>query len=315
MKRSQKNITLRELVPNITDRTCSVILMGGLGNMMFQMAALLSHAKDKGNIDPTIGYWISHQSEFSLTSSVTGNYMKNHHFEPWGGHSLKERGVSLGDVFPNLPWFDARPLAFIWDFNQDLAWKYDTGQKGEYIPIDEIAQAPFLIQGYFFNQKYWHHNREYLLRMFQPNEKINEYLNHNYAKLYSKGTISLHLRMGNDNDFIPPVVPNIEWYHNVLKSQLDDRQILVFTDNKSKSSFLLNKLDIPKSQITFIDEDPHISMIMMSRCDKHILSNSTLSFWGAYLDNKQENSDTFLHESFFQFHPESMIPYESWVIN
>jgi hypothetical protein len=121
--------------------------------------------------------------------------------------------------------------------------------------------------------------------------------------------------MGNDNDFIPPVVPNIEWYHNVLKSQLDDRQILVFTDNKLKSSFLLNKLDIPKSQITFIDEDPHISMIMMSRCDKHILSNSTLSFWGAYLDNKQENSDTFIHESFFQFHPESMIPYDSWVIN
>jgi len=54
---------------------------------------------------------------------------------------------------------------------------------------------------------------------------------------------------------------------------------------------------------------------MMARCDKHILSNSTLSFWGAYLDNKQENNDTYLHESFFEYHPRTMIPYNNWQIN
>lgn len=289
--------------------------MGGLGNMMFQMSALLSFYKDHGTIDPKLGYWITHQSEYSLESVTTRSKMKNHHFEPWGGHQMKERGISLGDIFPNLPWFDGRPLAFIWDYNQSLTWEYDTGSGGEFIPIENVAQPPFLIQGYFFNHLYWHHNREYLLEIFQPNPMINEYLNYHYSRLYTNRTISLHLRMGNSNDFITPVIPPIDWYDYVLSSNLTDEQIVVFTDNQEKSSSLLKKLDIPKSQITFIDEDPHISMLMMAKCDKHILSNSTLSFWGAYLDNKQENDDTFIHESFFQYHPKSMIPYDSWKIN
>jgi hypothetical protein len=289
--------------------------MGGLGNMMFQMSTLLSYAHDNPAVDPKLGYWISHQSEFSLDSKVTKNFMKNPHFEPWGGHKLNEPGVSLGDIFPNLPWFDGRPNAFIWDFNQDLAWKYDTGQGGEYVPIQDVVGVPFLIQGYFFNSQYWHHNRNFLLEVFEPSNVVNEYLNYHYSKLFSKGTVSLHMRMGNSVDFIAPVIPPIEWYDYVLSKQNPEDQLLIFTDNKEKSSFLLNKLDIPKSRCTFIEEDPHLSMIMMSKCDKHILSNSTLSFWGAYLDKKQENTDTYIHESFFDFHPKSMIPYDSWQIN
>jgi hypothetical protein len=65
----------------------------------------------------------------------------------------------------------------------------------------------------------------------------------------------------------------------------------------------------------FIDEDPYISIHMMGMCDKHILSNSTLSFWGAYLDKKQENEHTYIHPSFFDLHPHSMIPYNKWKIN
>jgi hypothetical protein len=151
--------------------------------------------------------------------------------------------------------------------------------------------------------------------MFQPNKDLLDYLQLNYSNLYKDGTISLHLRLGNDNDFIQPVIPPIEWYRRVLNMIRYGHHILVFTDNESRAKDLLNELDIPKSDVTFIDEDPHTSMFMMARCDKHILSNSTLSFWGAYLDNKQENNDTYLHESFFEYHPKTMIPYNNWQIN
>lgn len=289
--------------------------MGGLGNVMFQIAALMSYAKDNPNVDPKLGYWISHQSEYSLKSSITNSPMKNHHFEPWGGHNLKEKGVSLGDIFPKLPWFDGRPLAFHWDFNQRLTWEFDTGSGGQYVPISDITKPPFLIQGYFFNHQYWHHNRDFLLDLFTPNQEIEKYIQFHYSNIFKKPTTSLHLRMGNDNDFISPIVPPIEWYNNILSSESSENQILIFTDNQKMSSNLLKKLDIPKSNFIFIDEDPHISMIMMSKCDKHILSNSTLSFWGAYLDNKKENTDTFIHQTFFEYHPKSMIPYDSWISN
>ena len=78
----------------------------------------------------------------------------------------------------------------------------------------------------------------------------------------------------------------------------------------------LPQLDgFPKEKFVYIDEDPYIAVHMMSMCDKHILSNSTLSFWGAYLDKKQENEYTFIHETFFERHPYSMIPYDKWKIN
>ena len=304
----------KELLPQITNNTGSVVLMGGLGNVMFQMAALLSYARDK-DIDPVLGYWLTHQSEYSLFSKVTQTHTRNHHFDPWGGHQMKDRGVSMGDIFPKLPWFYGRPPAFIWDFNQSLAWGYDTGQGGEYVPIETITETPFLIQGYFFNHQYWHHNREYLLEKFEMNSGIKEYINFNYSHLFQDKTISLHLRMGNDNDFIQPVIPPMEWYLETLNRERWGHKILVFTDNQEKSNTLLNQLDIPKSDIIFVDEDPHISMFMMAKCDKHILSNSTLSFWGAYLDTKQENPYTFIHETFFHYHPKSMIPYDNWKLN
>jgi hypothetical protein len=305
----------KELLPTITDKTGSVVLMGGLGNLMFQMAALLSDAKDNLNFDPVLGYWLTHQSEYSGRSKVMDCNTRNHHFDPWGGHTLKDRGITLGDIFPKLPWFYGRPPAFQWDINQRLTWDFDTGQGGEYIPIRDIASPPFLIQGYFFNHLYWHHNRSYLLDMFTPNNELLNYLQLNYSNLYKDQTISLHLRLGNDNDFIQPVVPPIEWYKSILNKIRYGHHILVFTDNQDRGKELLDILDIPKSDVTFVDEDPHTSMFMMARCDKHILSNSTLSFWGAYLDNKQENNDTYLHESFFEYHPKEMIPYQNWQIN
>jgi hypothetical protein len=127
---------------------------------MFQIAALLSNSKDKMNFDPIFGYWLTHQSEYSGRSKVLDCNTRNHHFDPWGGHELKDRGITLGNIFPKLPWFYGRPPAFDWDFNQRLTWEFDTGQGGEYIPIEKVASPPFLIQGYFFNSLYWHfHHR------------------------------------------------------------------------------------------------------------------------------------------------------------
>ena len=151
--------------------------------------------------------------------------------------------------------------------------------------------------------------------MFTPNKELLDYLQLNYSNLYKDQTISLHLRLGNDNDFIQPVVPPIEWYKSVLSKIRYGHHILVFTDNQDKGKELLDVLDIPRSDVTFVNEDPHTSMFMMAKCNKHMLANSTLSFWGAYLDNKQENNDTYLHESFFEYHPKEMIPYQNWQIN
>lgn len=299
---------------NITDKTVSVLLMGGLGNMMFQSATLMVYSKEMG-YDPLIGYWTTHQSESSRWNEHLNRGGRNIHFDPWGGHILKDPHISFGDVYPKLPWFDSRPNAFEWWFDQSLAWDIDTGESGVYYDLKQKVKPPYLFQGYFFNKLYWHHERDYILDLFTPDESILKYIDYHYGELLKK-SISLHLRMGGGRqDFheIPTVPP--EWVKGILDEYDDGHKVLVFSDNIERSKYFIEELGYPKQKFVLVDEDPYIAVHMMSMCDMHILSNSTLSFWGAYLDKKQENEYTFIHETFFERHPHSMIPYSSWKIS
>lgn len=297
---------------NITDKTISTILMGGLGNNMFQIATLLSYAKDKG-YDPLLGYWTNHQSESSKYSNLLQRNGRNQHFDPWGGHEMKNKDISLGDIFPNLPWFYGRPNAFEWWFDQRCAWDIDTGQGGLYYDLDNFVKTPTIFQGYFFNKLYWHHNRDYLLKMFEPDKKIIEYINHHYGNLFDN-SISLHLRVAEPIDWYEvPKIPK-DWIIDTIDKIDENSKILVFSNQVESARNFCESLGIPKGKFHYIDEDSFICMIMMSMCDKHILSNSTLSFWGAYLDKKQDNPYTYIHNTFFNYHPKTMIPYKSWNI-
>jgi hypothetical protein len=298
----------------ITHDTVSVILMGGLGNMMFQVAALMSHAKDQ-ELRPLVGYWSNHQSEFSKNWEMFGKYGRNGHFDPWGSHPMKNPPITLGDVFPKLPWFVGRPNAFDWWFDQSMAWEIDTGKGGVYIPLEEKLSPPGIVQGYFFNQKYWHHNRDYLLDIFTADPGLEKWMDKQYGMLFEKDTISVHLRIGSKMDFIEPIKVPGTWIVDKIKEIDDNSNILVFSDNLQEAREFFYKSRLPRGRTFFIDEDQYMCMLLMAKCDKHILTNSTLSFWGAYLDVKQENPYTFIHETFFESHPREMIPYESWQIS
>jgi len=299
---------------NITDKTISVVLCGGLGNQLFQISTLMVYAKEMG-YDPLVGYWTTHQSEGSKMNKMLNRPSRNLHFDPWGGHLLKDPRITLGDVYPKLPYFNSRPNAFQWWFDQSLAWDIDTGKEGVYYDLKQKVKPPYLFQGYFFNKKYWHHERDYILDLFTLNKSISDYIEYNYNGLFNK-SISLHLRMGGGRqDFMPPVFLPKEWVNKILKNEGQDHKVLVFTDNIERGKKYISELEFPKEKFVFIDEDPYITIHMMGMCDKHILSSSTLSFWGAYLDKKQENEHTYIHPIFFDLHPRDMIPYDKWKIN
>lgn len=308
------NGVLKAPVPIVVDdKTVSVVLAGGLGNMLFQIATLISYCKDK-DLKPVLGYWTTHQSESSRWSRRLNKWGRNHHFEPWGGHIMEERPISPGDVYASLPWFDSKPNAFKWWFHQELAWDYDTGKGGVYFDLDNIVKPPFLMQGYFFNQKYWHHNRDYIIDMLKLDEDLRWWIDYNYGFLFNFETISLHMRLGNETDFMPVEQVPHEWIINKTESLIKNsaQRVLVFSDNLPKAKKILYRSDIPRSQFHFIDEDPYVCLDLMAKCDQHILSNSTLSFWGAYLDKKENNPHTYIHKSFLKEHCMEMIPYTNW---
>ena len=307
---------LKRITPVVIEPdTVSVVLAGGLGNMLFQIATLLSYAKDK-NYSPLLGYWTTHQSETSRWSYRLHRWSRNHHFEPWGGHIMEDRPISPGDVYSQLPWFDSKPNSFKWWFSQETAYDYDTGKGGVYIDLDKLVKLPYLFQGYFFNQKYWHHNREYIVEKLKLDDDLRWWIDHNYGSLFSDETISLHMRLGNKTDFMRVDQVPYGWIIEKLRTLVINKKqrVLVFSDDIERAKAILYQSQMPRSQFYFIDEDPYICLDLMSKCDKHILSNSTLSFWGAYLDNVENNPHTYIHRSFLKEHCMEMIPYNNWKI-
>lgn len=285
----------------------STVLLGGLGNQLFQISTILSYVKEKG-VKYVLGI---------IPMNCAKYYFGNKDIGDWGGHSVEHPITdikNIGDVFPKLNWVN-NPKKYKNLLVNDL-WLISVNNSGKYIPLDGNIKLPSRILGYFFSHKHWHHNREYILDMLTPNEKIVKYINDKYSKLFEIPTISLHLRLGHKEDNFYPPRDGLEYYTKGFSHIGGKNNVLIFSDNDDCEKYReVFSEKSPDNNFTIINENVYISVIMMSMCSNHILDNSTLSFWGAYLDKKQPKCKTLIPSVFYNTHPREMIPDEyNWEI-
>jgi hypothetical protein len=160
-----------------------------------------------------------------------------------------------------------------------------------------------------------HHMRDKILEAFEPTEEMKEEIDKKYkAVANGKETVSLHLRMCGlpaDDHFVK--VP-FAFHVKVLDKFPDDVTVLVFSDNNVKAEeYIENLSSVTNKNFVLMKENQFVSLFLMARCINHIMHISTLSFWGAYLDKKQEGK-TFYHKDFVTMHTKRMIPYEKWTM-
>eukprot|EP00042_Codosiga_hollandica_P028011 m.144202 g.144202 ORF g.144202 m.144202 type:complete len:415 (-) comp52656_c0_seq21:42-1286(-) len=313
------------------------ILYGGLGNMLFQLATMHRLAWDL-DIDCVVGYW-DHWNRKHLG------------FNPWGGHT-KPAPVTLKDTFPNLPnYFDFEPEqivvpGMIWNH---FAFELQYPDQWLDLPTRaDIERAPF-VHGYFFNHRYWHPFREKLLDLFAVHPAIQDYVRLFYGAYFRNPemeTVSVHLRLGYPGEPSPTglaarTFPQLSWFRHVITTRFDSSRtkyvFLVFSDNVelarevcvqpsfahsgihlTQSFFLsqaLKPLQENGAHITIIEENIVATLHLMSICKHHILTSSTIAFWGAYLDRAQPHGGrTYIHPSLYTDHGREMIPYAEWIL-
>ncbi|EGD74307.1 hypothetical protein PTSG_06316 [Salpingoeca rosetta] len=308
------------------------ILYGGLGNILFQLAALHAYGR-KHNVPVVVGYFQHWNRAF-------------HTFEPWGGHTPPATGVTLKHTFPALQWCSVEvAVPPVRVFNR-YAFKIEVPD--EYAPLPNPKLLPAYIHGYFFNHAYWHPSREHVLRVLRFNPGVEEYVSLKYGDLlagtpdagtitrsdqtraparpnaYTGGkgalqTVSLHLRLGYAQEPAKKLLegrrlPPTSFYERVFTREFDaDRTLyLVFSDNNVKAQAMMDEFarSVPGGlQFVVVEEDVVHSVAMMARCQHHVLTSSTLSFWGAYLDvNQPHGGRTLLHSTFFIDHGRGMLP-------
>jgi len=246
-------------------------IMGGLGNQLFQIFAVIAFAM-KHNLTFVFQYY----------EEIPG--FKPPRFTAWN-HFLKdlkkyttadERNDMISSYIPNFPIYR------------------EPGFRYKEIPF--INSYMFLkLYGYFQSYKYFDKYFDQISDLIQLDKQIKQVHDENIELLSDDYNISMHFRVGDYKQLqkYHPLMP-FKYYYNslkyVLKNAKDNRKILYFCE-KEDTDFVnetIAKLKLHYTDLNFMKVDDNIpdwkQMLIMANCDANIIANSTFSWWGAYFN-------------------------------
>lgn len=257
-------------------------LKGGLGNMLFQIAATKSMAIDL-NIEcsfPNLNHHLK-----TLDDDKFYNPKLNHAFE------YKLLLSNLLTVSPNS-------LIPVYNF------------PFHYIELEVKNNS--IVDGFFQSEKYFKHNRDKILN-FLNSKEILELIKNKYDYVLNTNCTSIHIRRG---DYLKlsnhHPTQNLDYYNDAINLVINKTDnFIIFSDD---IDWCKKNLKLDKA-IYIDDEKDYIELYLMSLCKNNIIANSSFSWWGAWL-NDNINKTVIGPKNWFgnsiQHNTNDILP-ESWI--
>lgn len=250
--------------------TIRVKIIGGLGNQMFQYAAAFAYSR-------------IHNKELVIDVRNFDNY----EIHPLRLNKLNVYGE-----------FDSRKRNIIYKITSKLAGiiKPKCVYHEKCISYDEKFHdyEYNFINGYFQSEKYFSAFRSELLDMFTLRENLSKYQLEIKNKIESNNTVSLHVRRGdyvdNKNANDTHGICSKSYFLAAIDYMKDSgvinekTKLVVFSDDIDWCIEHI-RFDLDTIFVKGDEECPEKDMYLMSLCEHNIISNSTFSWWGAWLNN------------------------------
>lgn len=149
-------------------------------------------------------------------------------------------------------------------------------------------------KGYWQSPKYFSNSYESILQLVNLKKFEQQKLLESASFRMDKKNISLHIRRGDyvsneSASLLHGSVCDMEYYKRAIEyfSNIKNTVFYIFSDDiewcNESFSWLQNKKIVDFTSSHFED------LLLMTLCDHNIIANSTFSWWGAYL-NKKENT-------------------------
>jgi hypothetical protein len=223
-------------------------LMGGLGNQMFQISNVLSQSWDN-----RCEYVFNPKSYTPLQGNDTSKYVNN--------------------IFKKLNFTNDN---IITQRHNEITWSYYDKPK--------VFNTNIEFYGYYQSSKNFLNHKDKIIDIFSPSDEEIKSLIVKYPQIKLKNTLSLHIRRGDyvNSPTIHPVISKsyIETALNMISGY---SHLFIFTDDKS---WVLQNLKT--KNFTIVNDDDYNELWLMSMCTNNVISNSTFSWWGSFL-NKNKN--------------------------
>ena len=250
--------------------TCK--LMGGLGNQLFQIFAVIAYSIQ--NNEPFM---------FPYTEFVSGEPIRPSYWNSILIHLKKYTnydGLVTTEKFETFTPFQ--------------------GDHG-YTPIPTIYALNCSFVGYFQSYRYFEHEYSQIYKLLRIEELKSDLELKPFVPEPSL-TISMHFRLGDylNKQCFHPVIPMIYYkrsleYITQQNPTETNYRVFVFFEkaNIEYINHSIAELQVHFPKITFIlieEECDWKQMLLMGKCDHHIIANSTFSWWGAkFATNTIEN--------------------------
>lgn len=224
-------------------------LMGGLGNQMFQIAHVYSQSI-KNNSNCVFRTNSNTQNQGNNVSTYINNIFKKLNFknEVVSDIGIFEGGFNFNDV--------------VTPPNKNINF-----------------------HGYYQSSKNFYGYNTNIKELFEPDENFIKNLKVKYPKIFDNNSVSIHIRKGDYKNF-PEIHPSISvsYIKKCVSKFNGDYNFFVFSDDEKWCEINLNFLDYVFVKLDFDYEE----LWAISLCKNNIMSNSSFSWWGSYL-NKNPN--------------------------
>lgn len=139
---------------------------------------------------------------------------------------------------------------------------------------------------YFQSEHYFEDCTDEIRKIFsfskETENRVKTYMKERNIKPNDFVAISVR-RWDFSTDWAHYLIP-FEWYFWAYKKYFKNKKILVFSDDIQQCREYFWTIKLECSDIVFVDNLAIIdSLCLMSKCHNFIISNSTFSWWGAYL--------------------------------
>jgi hypothetical protein len=162
--------------------------------------------------------------------------------------------------------------------------------------IETHPDKNILLDGYFQSHLYFNKYRDDILDLFSIDDPSLEQIKLKYPVLFDSTytCISLHFRTSWQHG----IHYSPEYYREAIeyiKARVTNPYFMIYADNVDTIRSFCSSLTIP---FTIVEQNPdYIDLWTMTLCSHNILSFSTFSWWGAYLNQNPHKIVVYPYDS------------------
>ncbi|HMG83789.1 MAG TPA: alpha-1,2-fucosyltransferase [Ferruginibacter sp.] len=279
-----------------------IIAQGRMGNQLFQYAFVYSNAKE---LD---------------TSFFIDGYSSLHYFELYDGLQKENKKNKLKYLISNFfvsPNFRQKETSIrnmpawlkeVFLHKKKVDWDIDFVETNDILPV---INNNAIYKGFFQSETYFKKYAKDIRQLFAIKKDYKDAFAKKFETLYTKKTIALHIRRG---DYVNFGAPELGGFDLTLPLSYY-KKCLHLISNKEEYNIIFVSDDIEYVKTAFGEGENYffesnseiIDFQLLLNADIQIVSNSSFSWWAAWL-NEKTNKITYAPDYYLGFKVNTFFP-------